>query len=69
MTMEEALEITVLDPVSGLHLDAKIATAEVALARAHKVLQDLKVKKLLVLSSLTVPTIFLEGSLLIGPIS
>ena len=69
MMMEEAPEMTVSDPVLGLHLDAKIAAAEEALARAYKVLQDLKVKKLLVLSSLTVPTIFLEGSLLIGPIS
>ena len=49
MMMEEAPEMTVSDPVLGLHLDAKIAAAEEALARAYKVLQDLKVKKQLVL--------------------
>jgi len=45
-------------------LDAKIAAAKKALARAHKALQDLKVKKQLVLSSSTVPTILSRGSLL-----
>ena len=50
-------------------LDAKIVAAEEALTRAHKALQDLKVKKHLILSSLTVPAIPLEGSLLTGFIS
>ena len=45
-------------------LDAKIAAAEEALARAHKALQDLKVKKHLVLSSSIVPTIPSRSSLL-----
>ena len=45
-------------------LDAKIAAAEEALARAHKALQDLKVKKHLVLSSSIVPTIPSGSSLL-----
>ena len=47
-------------------IDAKIAAAEEALARAHKVLQDLKVKRQRILSSSTVPTISLDGSLLVG---
>uniref|UniRef100_A0A7N2KLD9 PGG domain-containing protein n=1 Tax=Quercus lobata TaxID=97700 RepID=A0A7N2KLD9_QUELO len=47
-------------------LDADIVAAEEALARAHKALQDLKVKKQLVLSSSTVPAIPSGGSLLTG---
>ena len=47
-------------------LDAEIASAEEALARAHKALQELKVKKQQILSSSTVPTIPSGGSLLIG---
>ena len=47
-------------------LDTEIAIAEEALAHAHKALQDFKVKKQLVLSSLTVPTIPSRGSLLTG---
>ena len=46
--------------------DAEIAAAKKALACAHKALQDLKVKKQLVLSSSTVPAIPLGGSLLTG---
>jgi len=45
-------------------IDAEIAAAEEALARAHKELQDLKVKKQLVLSLSTVPTISSKGSFL-----
>ena len=47
-------------------LDAEIATVGEALARAHKVLQDLKVKKQRFLSSSPVPVIPLGGSLLDG---
>ena len=47
-------------------IDAEIATAEEALARAHKVLQDLKVKRQRVLSSSAIPTISPDGSLLAG---
>ena len=47
-------------------LDAEIAIAEKALARAHKVLQDLKVKRQRVLSSPAVPAISLDNSLLTG---
>ena len=50
-------------------LDAKIVVVEEALTRAHKALQDLKVKKQLILSSLTIPAIPSEGSLLTGFIS
>ena len=45
-------------------IDAEIAATEEALPRAHKVLQDLKVKRQRVLSSLAVPAISPDGSLL-----
>ena len=47
-------------------LDVEIAAVEEALARAHKVLQDLKVKKQLVLSSSTIPAIPSGGTLMTG---
>ena len=47
-------------------LDAEIVAAEKALARAHKVLQDLKVKRQRGLSSLAVPAISPDNSLLAG---
>ena len=47
----------------------EIVAAEEALAHAHKVLQDLKVKRQRVLSSSTVPAISPYGSLLAGLIS
>ena len=50
-------------------IDAEIITAEEALARAHKVLQDLKVKRQMVLSSSAVPAISPDGSFLAGLIS
>ena len=50
-------------------IDAEIVATEEALARAHKVLQDLKVKSQRVLSSLAVPAISSDGSLLVGLIS
>ena len=46
------------------NLDAEIAAVEEALARAHKVLQDLKVKRHRVLSSLAIPIISPDSSLL-----
>ena len=48
------------------NLDAEIATVEESLACAHKVLQDLKVKRQWVLSSLTAPAISPESSLPAG---
>ena len=50
-------------------IDAKIAAIEEALARAHKTLQDLKIKRQRILSSSAVPAISLDGSLLVGLIS
>ena len=50
-------------------IDAEIAVVEEALARAHKTLQDLKIKKQRVLSSSTVPAVSSDGSLLTGLIS
>ena len=50
-------------------LDVKIVVAEEALARAHKIFQDLKVKKQKVLSSSAVPAISLDSSLLAGLIT
>ena len=47
-------------------IDVEIVAAEEALARAHKVMQDLKVKKQRVLSFLVVPAISLDSSLLTG---
>ena len=48
------------------NLDAKIAVTEEALTRAHKALQDLKIKRQRVFSSSTVPVISLENLLLAG---
>ena len=50
-------------------IDVEIVAAEEALARAHKVLQYLKVKRQRVLSFLAVLAIFLDGSLLAGLMS
>ena len=50
-------------------IDAEITAAEEALARAHKTLQDLKIKRQKVLSSSAVPAISSDGSLLAGLIS
>ena len=50
-------------------IDAEIAVVEEALARAHKTLQDLKIKKQRVLSSSTVLVVSSDGSLLAGLIS
>ena len=47
-------------------IDTEIAAAEEALARAHKVLQDLKVKRQRILSTLAVPVISPDASLLAG---
>ena len=50
-------------------IDVEIAAAEETLARAHKVLQDLKVKQERILSSSTMLVIPPDGSLLAGLIS
>ena len=50
-------------------IDAKIAAVEEALARAHKNLQDLKIKRQRVLSSSTVLAVSSDDSLLAGLIS
>lgn len=47
-------------------IDTEIAVAEEVLAHAHKVLQDLKVKRQRILSSLAVPAISPDASLLAG---
>ena len=52
--------------VWGVTLDAEIVAAEEALAHAHKVLQDLKVKRQWVLSSPAIPAISQDSSLLAG---
>ena len=52
-----------------MSIDAEIAVAEEALARAYKTLQDLKIKRQRVLSSSAVPAISLDGSLFAGLIS
>ena len=49
---------------SSKSIDVKIAAVEETLARAHKVLQDLKVKLQKILSTSTVPVIPPDGSLL-----
>ena len=48
---------------------SEIVVVEEALARAHKTLQDLKIKKQRVLSSSTVPAVSSDGSLLASLIS
>ena len=50
-------------------IDAEITTTKEALARAHKTLQDWKIKRQKVLSSSAVPAISSDGSLLAGLIS
>ena len=47
-------------------LDVEIVAVEEALAHAHKILQDLKVKRQKVLSSSAVPAISPNSSLLAG---
>ena len=49
-----------------MSIDVEIAVAEETLARAHKVLQDLKVKRQRILSASTVPVISPDASLLAG---
>ena len=47
-------------------IDTEIAAAEETLVYAHKVLQDLKVKRQRILSTLSVPVISPDASLLAG---
>ena len=63
-----SLMYTLFQSKASKDLDVEITAVEEALTRAHKALQDLKVKKQLVLSS-SVPAIPSEGSLLTGLIS
>ena len=51
---------------SSKSIDVEIAAAKETLARAHKVLQDLKVKRQRILSTSTVLVIPPDGSLLAG---
>ena len=57
---------TLFQRQSSKSIDIEIAAVEEALARAHKVLQDLKVKRQRILSTLTVPVIPSDASLLAG---
>ena len=50
-------------------IDAEIAAVEEALARGHKTLQDLKIKRQSILSSSAIPAVSSDGSLLAGLIS
>ena len=50
-------------------IHVEIAVVEEVIARAHKALQDLKVKRQKVLSSSAMPAISPDGSLLAGLIS
>ena len=51
---------------SSKSIDVEIAATEETLTRAHKILQDLKVKQQRILSASTVPVISPDGSLLAG---
>ena len=64
-----SLAHTLFQRQASRSIDAEIAAAEEALARAHKTLQDLKIKRQRVLSSSVVPTVSSNGSLLAGLIS
>ena len=64
-----SLAHTLFQRQASKSIDAEIAAAEEALARAHKTLQDLKIKRQRVLPSLVVPAISSDGSLLAGLIS
>ena len=57
---------TLFQRQSSRSIDIEIAAAQEALAHAHKVLQDLKVKRQRILSTLTVPIIPPDASLLAG---
>ena len=64
-----SLAHTLFQRQASKSIDAKIAAVEEALARAHKTLQDLKIKRQRVLSSSAVLTISSDDSLLAGLIS
>ena len=64
-----SLAHTLFQRKASKDLDTEIVATEEVLACAHKALQDLKVKKQLVLSSSTVHAIPSEGSVLAGLIS
>ena len=62
--MARTLAHTLFQRKASKDLDVEIVVAEEALACAHKVLQDLKIKRQLVFFSLTTSVVPLEGSLL-----
>ena len=64
--MAQSLAHTLFQRKASNDLDAEIVAAEEALACAHKVLQDLKIKRQVVLFSPTTFVIPPEGSLLAG---
>ena len=64
--MARSLAHTLFQRKASKDLDAEIVATGEALARAHKVLQDLKIKRQLVLFSPTTSVVPLEGSLLAG---
>ena len=64
--MARFLAHTLFQRKASKDLDAEIVATGEALARAHKVLQDLKIKRQLVLFSPTTSVVPLEGSLLAG---
>ena len=62
--MAQSLAHTLFQRKASKDLDAETVVAGEALAHAHKVLQDLKIKRQLVLFSPTTSVVPLEGSLL-----
>ena len=64
-----SLAHTLFQRQASKSIDAEIVVAEEALARAHKTLQDLKIKRQKVLSSSVVPAISSDGYLLASLIS
>ena len=65
--MARSLAHTLFQTKASKDHDAEIVAAEEALACAHKVLQDLKIKRQVVLFSPTVFVVPPKGSLLAGP--
>ena len=64
--VEEAAEAPAEEVVAEEAVAEEAPAAEEALAHAHKVLQDLKVKRQRILSTLIVPVISPDASLLAG---
>ena len=64
--MAQSLAHTLFQRKASKDLDAEIVAAEEALSHAHKVLQDLKIKRQVVLFFPTTSVVPPEGSLLAG---